>query len=169
MIKAVINLNDVEFESYKNVDIEKNWKEFPAIRIYLKARKFNLSLPIFTIKAENEITFFQTAGTNNKNVIVVHPNPTILRQLTVSLKGDGHSVFGFHKVKEANLRLNKLLENKETIDYVVVPTNLQVSYNFTYKNYLNKLFPKINVLTVDNNEYRDSINLINFKGENKNV
>lgn len=169
MVKATINLNDLEFVAYKNIDLESKWKEFPAIRMYLKVRKFDLSLPVFVTKNDTEITFFQNVINRTKSVIVVHPNPNILKQLTVSLKNDGHSVFGFRRVKDANLRLNKLIETNDQIDYVVAPTNLQVSFNFTYKEFLNKMFPKINVLTVDNNNYRDTINLTKFQKENKNA
>lgn len=161
MVKATINLDDLDYVCYKNADLATNWKEFPAIRMYLKARKFDISLPIFVTKNNNEITFFQDIKNSSKTVFVVHPNPSILHQLTVSLANDGHNVTAFKRVKDANLSL----KNNTEIDYVVVPTNLLVSYNFTYKNYLNKLYPKINVLTVDNNNYRDTINLKNFNKE----
>jgi hypothetical protein len=171
MLKVVINFNEDQFTSYQHLNIEQDWKQITAIRMYLKARRFNLNLPIFAIKdcKNNNLTFFQNKIHVKKNIIVIHPNPTILTQIVDSLKNQGHDVFAFYKVKDMT---NKLIEFKQTntsIDVIVVPTNLQVSYNLSCKQFLNHIYPKYKVLTLDKNNYRDTINLKNLCKEFKNA
>lgn len=166
MLKATINLNEAEFKSYENLNLEQDWMQVPAIRMFLKARRFDLSQSILVSKDKNILSFYQSIKSVPRNVVVIHPNPDILNQIVTSLKNEGHSVFAFKRVKEANNRIIELTKNKSPIDHIVVPINLEVSYNYKYKDFLNKNFPKYNVLTIDKREYRDVINMKEFKNEN---
>src|SRR5690348_5542580 len=117
MIKAELDLNNVKFREYSHLDLEKNWRSVTVIRIWLKARNFDLNLPIFVTRIEekNILTFFQTKTDPGKHIVIVHPNPQILNQLDTVLKAAGYSVFGFRKVKDANQRLTKLFETNTPI------------------------------------------------------
>lgn len=166
MLKASIDLSQAEFKSYENLNLEQDWIQVPAIRMYLKARRFDISQPVFVSKDDNVLNFYQSIKSVPRNVIVIHPNPKILDQIVTSLKREGHSVFGFKRVKEANTRITEFDKNQTVIDNIVVPINLEVSYNYTYKEFLNKNFPKYKVLTIDKKDYRDTINMKEFSREN---
>lgn len=156
MNKAVLNLNSTVFENYQHLDLEKHWRSVKAINVWLMARDFNLSLPIFVTKDDfdNTLTFFQSKSVANKTIILVHPNPAKLSQLYTSLKNAGHLVHAFSKVRAAN---NKI-KGMSKIDSIVVPKNLKVHNGFTYKTYLNAKYPGYKVHTIDNNDYRDTLN-----------
>lgn len=161
MIKATLNINDTSYAGYNILELEQNWRNFPAINIWLKVRRFDLTLPIFVTPnhEENSLTFFQTQSNITRHVVLVHPNPDVLSQLTEGLKAAGHSVTSFKRVEEANIELNNIKEKNYPIDFVIVPTKLKVGAGYTYKNYLNHKYPNLNVLTVDKSEYRDTINM----------
>ena len=167
MIKAVLNLNTNAFAGYQHLDLEKSWRDVNVIRLWLKARGFDLSLPIFVTKDEedNTLTFFQTIKNPNKTLILVHPNPKVRSQLQDSLKQEGHVVHAFSKVKDANLCIFLMSQNGTKLDRIIVPKNLKVFHSLTYKTFLNRTFPKYGVLTVDNKEYRDYINMNLTKDE----
>lgn len=161
MLIAVLDLNQTVFSCYHLAELELNWRNTPAIRIWLKVRQFDLSEPINVSKNEekNTLTFSQTKPILSKTVMIVHPNPKILEQLTTSVKEQGHNVLPFIKVKDATAQLKLMFENKHKLDKIVVPKNLKVYHNFTYEKYLNKKFPSYGVITVDNREYRETIKL----------
>lgn len=167
MIKAVLNLNTNAFAGYQHLDLEKSWRDINVIQLWLKARGFDLSLPIFVTKDEedNTLTFFQTIKNPNKTVILVHPNPKVRSQLQDSLKQDGHIVHAFAKVKDANIQIYTMAQNGSQLDSIIVPKNLKVFHSLTYEIYLNRAFPKYKVLTVDDKEYRDYINMNLTKNE----
>jgi hypothetical protein len=159
VLKAELDLTNIQFVNYQHLDLEKDWRQIPVIRIWLKARSFDLTMPIFVTREENIMTFFQTKSDSGKTLVLVHPNPKILNQLHNSLKHAGHLVHAFKRVKDANVQIQSMIQSKTVIDKIVVPTNLKVSYNFTYKNYLNKKYPGYDVLTVDNKDYRETVSL----------
>jgi len=94
-----------------------------------------------------------------KNLILVHPNPQSLERLRTSLEREGHLVYAFQKVDDANHKIHSMLTSGRTIDRVIVPKNLRVYYGFTYKSFLHRMFPECPVLTVDSKEYRDPIDV----------
>ena len=161
MIKAVLELNNVKFKDYSHLDLENEWKNVAPIRIWLKARRFDLDYPVFVTRDSNDnsLTFFQNKEEENSTIVLVHPNRLILNQLQTRLLNDGYTVLAFSRVKDANKKITEMCDNEIKIRNIVVPTNLNVSYNFTYENFLNQKFPKCKVLTIDNRNYRDSINL----------
>lgn len=159
MLTAILNLNDKNFSCYTLAEIEQNWKTTLVVCIWLSARKFNLDEPIqvVTNKQKNTLTFCQGKPNIHRTVMVVHPNPKILDQITTSLKEQGHEVLAYIKVKDATVQVKFMFEKKIKLDRIVVPKNLKVYHNFTYENYLNKKFPNYGVITVDNKEYRETI------------
>lgn len=159
MLKAELDLTNITFVNYQHLDLERDWRQVPVIRIWLKARRFDLTMPIFVTREKDVMTFFQTKTDSGKTLVLVHPNPKILNQLHDSLKQAGHSVFAFKRVKDANKQIETMIQNNTLINKIVVPTNLKVSYNFTYKNFLNKKYPGYEVLTVDNKDYRETVSL----------
>lgn len=169
MLTAELDLTNVQFVNYQHLDLENDWRSVPVIRIWLKARKFDLTMPIFVTREEKVLTFTQTKTDFGKTLVLVHPNVLILSQLQDSLKKAGHTVHAFKRVKDANVELQKMFENNIQVDKIVVPTNLKVSYNFTYKDFLNKMYPGYQVLTVDNNDYRETVNLKLFKEQKSGI
>jgi hypothetical protein len=167
MLKAVLDLNGKQFVSYSSIDLEHNWRNVTVIRIWLKARKFDLTIPIFVTRdnEKNTLTFFQTISSSGKTIVLVHPNPDILHNLHTSLKEAGHTVYAYTKVEDANLQLYVLSSGGTKIDKIIVPKFLRVFHSFTYKNYLNRNFPTYKVLTIDNKDYRDYIDMDLTKSE----
>jgi len=167
MLKAILDLNGVKFRNYQHLDLEKDWRSVNVICLWLKARTFNLYLPVFVTRDEhkNTITFFQTAQMTGKTVVLVHPNSAILNQLDNLLKEAGHIIHKFSRVKAANAFIADMHKSETKIHKIIVPTNLEVSFNFTYEQFLHHMFPKYEILTVDTKTYRDSINLRTFQKE----
>lgn len=100
-----------------------------------------------------------------KSVVLVHPNPDILNQLEIALIQEGHIVGAFTRVQDANRQIHKMSENSIPLDKIIVPANLKVAYNLTYKSFLNRIFPKYQVITIDERDYRDSVNIKLDKNE----
>ena len=161
MRRATLNLNETTYKQYTVRELESNWHDYPVIKLWLKIRKFDLSLPISVITnyKENSITFTQAAKNLHRNVIVVHPNPQILDQISHSLIKAGHKVTGFQKAKLANIQIETITENNFNLDCIIIPANMKVAPGCTYKNYLNRRFPDISVLTTDKNNYRETLNI----------
>lgn len=167
MLKAVLDLSGRNFINYKHLDLEQNWRSVAVIRIWLKARNFDLSIPILVTRDEekNTLTFFQTVSNSGRTIVLVHPNPDILHQIDTSLQNAGHKVYSFNKVEDANRQLYLFSQNKVKLDRIIIPRNLKVSYNYTYKNFLNRTFPMYSVIVVDNRDYRDKIDINLSKDE----
>lgn len=171
MRTAILELDSEAFETYQHLDIEQNWRSIGAVRMWLKFRQFDLTLPILVSRneEENTLTFYQTVSNLPKTVVLIHPNPDILKQLDQALKDSGHSVYSYSKVEDANFQLNVISQNKLTLHKIIVPRHLRVMDSLTYKQFLNQMYPNYQVLTIDNKDYRDTINLKAFKKEYENV
>lgn len=157
MIKATLNLNETSYKNYNIQELHSNWRKYPVIKMWLKLRRFDLANPIFVDSDLdfNTLTFSQSNSNLSRNIVLVHPNPDILKQLTDSLVKAGHQVTSFKKVQDANWELG----SGQPIDSIIIPENLKVSTGCTYKNYLNHKFPNLKVLTVDKRNYRETLNL----------
>lgn len=167
MRKATLDLN--EFRNKNRTEEElvgffNKWETIPSINLWLKARKFDLASPILVTQEKNlVITFYQTG--EDRTIVLVHPNPKILEQLTVALVEPGRIVRAFSRVKDANDCIKQLVISNAAISSIIVPEKLQVSHNVSYKAFLNTKFPAYKVITIDKKNYRDSINLRTFKSE----
>jgi hypothetical protein len=161
MIKATLHLDTIKSNTYHCLELEQNWRSIPSINVWLKVRGFNLSNPVMVTAniSDNSLTFFQSASNSPKNIVLVHPNSQVLQDLYTSLRDAGHTVHAFTKVEKANQHIQSMIDNNQTLNKIVVPRNLEVGYNFTYKQFLQKTFPKYQVLTIDKRRYRDTINL----------
>jgi len=167
MLKAVLDLNCIRFMNYQHLDLEKDWRSINVICLWLRVRAFNLALPVFVTRdtKQSTMTFFQTIPMPGKTIVLVHPNPAVLRQLDGYLKNAGHIIHKFSKVKDANAFIADMTKSKTKIHKIVVPKNLEVSYNFTYCQFLNHMYPGYDIITVDEKNYRDNINLRTLKKE----
>jgi len=164
MLKAILDLNNSTFVFRHSLDdLVKKWAEVPTIKLWLKARRFDLSLPISVTKDDkaNTLTFTQVMRFPSRTIVLVHPNPTILDQLTASLKEEGHIVYPFTKVRMANAQLESMNSFKMPVDKIIIPKNLKIHHDFTYEGYLNQFYPQYQILTIDKKDYRESISLKN--------
>lgn len=167
MRKATLDLNEYQDKNRTHdelVGFFNNWETIPSIRLWLKARKFDIQAPIMVTQEKNLVLSFYQMG-SDRNLVLIHPNPKILEQLKKALQEPGRTIHTFSKVEAATTCIKQMSADKTKIQNIIVPEKLEVSHNLTFKAFLNIKFPEFNVITVDKKNYRDSVNLRTFKKE----
>lgn len=150
MLKASLSLDKFKERGIKAdmaLDLAHTWKEMPAVRLWLRARGFNIDKQILVLKENEEMVFFQRSSIVNRSVIIVNQDAVQLETLTKAFSEVGHKVIACTSTRMAIQKINSILDLKGVLDFVIFPKNLQVSQFTSFELYMKTHYPELKVLS----------------------